>query len=213
MRADAFPQAWREHSAFASTFGQSFRKYFKGSCQMVRIWTPDLPESFSNIYDGSALLTMVSREGLLAARYQPGTTDALKKDEERVFASYVDDWTMNAEEYLVAGEEKGEFAILSFLFPTVSIDSGFWDASRTRVEALAASSTVAAASCIAGNKVVDPSRAHGFGAMIEIWFADLETATRAAHDSALVTALEQADIADPSQGARLLARRNPRSAA
>lgn len=212
LSAQQFAQAWREHAQFAATFGDQFRRYFKGSSQCVKLWDAQLPPSFANDYDGATLLTMVDREGLLAARYQPGTVDALRKDEERVFAAHVDDWTMNAEEYLLAGERKGDAAILSFLYPKVGETPAFWAASRAGAEALAALPALSGASRIAWNKVVDPSVRYGFGALIEIWFPSADQAERAANDGALVAALEQADIANPSSGARLLTRLNAKAA-
>jgi hypothetical protein len=205
LTAEQFPQAWRAHSQFAASFGQAFRQYFKESNQCAKVQGGNLPGSFANAYDGATLLTMVSREGLLTARYQPGTVEALRKDEERVFAAHVDDWTMGAEEHLLKSGPKGEAVILSFLYPTAE---NFALASRQQAEWLAALPSVATATRVAWNEVVDRSKAYGFGAVLEVWFASSDDASTAALDLELVHSLEQADIADPTRGARLVAERN-----
>jgi len=156
LTAEQFPQAWRDHSQFASQFGQQFRKHFKSVTQCLKLRESDLLPSFDNEYDGANLLTMVSREGLLAARYQPGTIDELKKDEERVFAGHVDPWTMGAEEYSIVDKQaEGDLIVLSFLFPREGQSEAFTAASHKAAQGLAALPAASSANRIAWNKVVD----------------------------------------------------------
>jgi len=204
LTAEEFPQAWREHSQLASSYGTSLGKHFLSSHQNVKDRAEDLDPSFANDYDGSTILGMKSWEDLLAARYHPHSLDELQEDEKRVFAGWVDDWTMAVEEnVLVDGKPTGN-VILSFLTPCDPAD--FAEKSLQAAQSLVA--LLPGASRIVWNRVVDPASAYPFAAVIEAWLPDATTAKIAASDSQIVPALEQSEIADPEQGARLLARLN-----
>ena len=206
LKAEEFPQAWREHSQLASSFATSLGKHFLSSHQCVKDWAGGLNPAFENGYDGSTILGMKSWEDLLAARYHPHSLDELQKDEERVFAGPVDDWTMAVEENVIVDGEAGSHVLLAFIAPSPAINGDF--AQRS----LAAASTLAqaapAATRIVWNKVVDPASAYDFAAVAECWFASADAARRAADDAQVVAALEQPGIADADQSVCLFARIN-----
>ena len=204
LTPEEFPKAWREHSQLASSFGTSLGKHFLSSHQNVKDRVSTIDSSFDNEYDGATILGMKSWKDLLAARYHPHSLDELQEDEKRVFAGWVDDWTMAVEEnVLVDGKPTGNL-ILSFLTPRDPV--GFDEKSRQATESLVA--LLPGATRIVWNRVVDPASAFPFAAIIEAWLPDATTAKIAASDSQIVPALEQSEIADPQQGARLLARLN-----
>ncbi|GEM_PF-2551793 len=204
LAPEAFPQAWREHSQLASSFGTSLGKHFLSSHQCVKHRTDVIDASFANDYDGSTILGMKSWEDLLAARYHPHALDELLEDEKRVFAGPVDDWTMAIEEKALLQGKPTADVMLSFLTPIQAADfhTRSLDAAGALVHLLPE------ASRIVWNRVVDPAPCYPFAAMIEVWLPDADTAIAAAGDSQIVRALEQADLADPLRGARLLARLN-----
>lgn len=204
LAADEFPQAWREHSQLARSFGTSLGKHFLSSRQCVKERASGIDASFDNDYDGSTILGMKSWEDLLAARYHPHALDELLEDEKRVFAGEVDDWTMAIEENVLKDGEATRNVLLSFLAPRGGDDF----AARSLAEARRISGLVPQASRIVWNEVVDPAKAYPFAALIEVWMPDLPAAIDAAGNSQIVSAIEQGAIADPANGARLFARIN-----
>lgn len=204
LAPEEFPQAWREHSQLASSFGTSLGKHFLSSHQCVKHRADGLATSFVNDYDGSTILGMKSWEDLLAARYHPHALDELLEDEKRVFAGPVDEWTMAVEEHVLRRGNPTTNVLLSFLTPRDAADM----AEKSRAAAAELPGLLPSASRIVWNRVIDPAMAYPFAAMIEAWFPDPDSAIAAAGNSQIVPAFEQADIADPSRGARLLARLN-----
>jgi hypothetical protein len=206
-----FSEAWRSHSLLASTFVTTLGSHFRGVRQCVKILDADVPASFHNNHDGSALLSMKSWDGLMAARYHPHALDELKRDEERCFADYVDQWTMAVEEHPIVASGDGTGVILSFMVRRPDIDAETFDV-RVKNECLRIAGVPGIEEHLRSftlNRTVDMAAApYDFSAVLELWFDDPETAEAAANNPALVAALEQSDVADPALGTRLLARIN-----
>ena len=207
LKAEDFPAAWRAHSQLASSFATSLGKHFVSSHQCVTDLSARIDPSFANAFDGSTLLGMKSWADLLAARYHPHALDELQKDEARVFAGPVDDWTMAVEEHELRVGATGGHVLLSFLTPAPGADARLF-LERSHAEAEGLPGLMSGASRIVWNRVVDPARSYPFAAVVEAWFPDAESAAHAAADSAIVAAFEQRAIADPAHGARLFARLN-----
>lgn len=207
LAVEEFPAAWRAHSQLAASFGSTFGKHFVSSQQCVRDPVSALRPSFTQDYDGSSILTMKSWADLLAARYHPRSLDELKKDEARVFAGPVDDWTMAVEEHPIVDGEPTGHVLLSFIAPREECPADvFCEYSRNYAGELA--ERPAGPARLVWNKVVDAAPAYPFAAVVEAWFPDRDTALSAARDAQVARALEQADIADPARGARVFARIN-----
>jgi hypothetical protein len=211
IAATDFPKAWRDHSLLASTFVTTLGSHFRGVRQCVKVLDADAPSSFNNNHDGSALLSMKSWDDLMAARYHPHALDELKRDEERVFADYVDKWTMALEEHPVVTGGDGTGVILSFMVRRPDVDAETFDA-RIKSECIRIAGVPGIAEHIRSftvNRTVDMAAApYDFSAVLELWFDDPEVAEAAAGNPELVAALEQSDVADPALGTRLLARIN-----
>ncbi|WP_160289728.1 EthD domain-containing protein [Novosphingobium pentaromativorans] len=207
LTADEFPAAWRSHAQLAGSFATSLGKHFLSSRQCVKRPLENLPEAFRNEYDGSTILGMKSWDDLLAARYHPHSLDELQKDEERVFAGAVDDWTMAVEETAIVDGEPGDHVLLAFLAP--ARDAGDDFAGRSLALARDMAQAAPAATRIVWNRVVDPASAYRFAAVTECWFDSFDAAARAAADPQLVAALGQHGIADRDASVRLFACINP----
>ena len=205
LTPDEFPQAWREHSQLASTFGPSLGRHFLGVRQCVKDIEASPGASFENDYDGSSILAMKSWEDLMAARYHPHSLDELAKDEVRVFAGAVDDWTMAVEEHVLRDGEAEGYVLLSFLTP----QDGAAPFTGTHPAKLAGLDTDALSiQRLVWNRVVDPARSYAFTAIIEAWFAARDDALRAVRIPSFVEAMEQPAAFSPDDGVRLFARIN-----
>ena len=207
LAAADFPAAWRAHSQLASSFGTSLGKHFVSSHQCVKDEAEGIDPSFANTFDGSTILGMKSWPDLLAARYHPHALDELQKDEARVFAGPVDDWTMAVEEHELREGPTGGHVLLSFLTRSPRIEAKFF-LERSRAEAEVLPRLMPDASRLVWNRVVDPAPSYPFSVVIEAWFPDAGTAARAAADAPAIAAFEQRATADPARGARLFARLN-----
>lgn len=211
LTADAFPAAWRDHSHLASTFSASLGKHFHSVHQCVRDRAASLPASFSEgddgDYDGASILAMKSWADLLAARYHPHALDELLKDEARVFAGPVDDWTMAVEEHVLTPGPTAGTVMLSFLAPAPDIAADDFPM-RSRADATVRAAAIQGAARIVWNRVVDPAKAYPFAAIVELWWPDRAVALDRAGDDAVAALLDQREIADTTRGARLFARLN-----
>ena len=206
-----FPEAWRSHSQLASKFVSSLGSHFRSVRQCIKIWEEKLPESFQNEHDGSAILEMKSYEDMQAARSHPRSQDEMKTDEVRVFADYVEKWTMPCEGHILLDRGAGEFVLLSFLMKRSDLDiDQFFQQLKSDCENLAQlPGSGEQITRLVVNKVIelrDPP--YDFSAIVEIWFANLDDAYQAAGNTKIIEALEQKQIAYPERGARLLARIN-----
>lgn len=203
-----FGAAWLSHAAFANRFADSFSVHFKNARQCVKLHGADLPESFDNDHDGVALLAMQGWEGLQAARNHPIAFDELKRDEERVFAGHVDPWTMPAEEHIVVKLGGGRAFILSFLKPLPGITDEAFHARLAQAMAGLAALPIGMTRLVRNRVLERRDPPYDFAAIVELWFATEADAIAAAHDPAVIAALEQAEIADPAVGVRLATRLN-----
>lgn len=207
LAAEEFPEAWRSHSRFASQFATTLGSHFRSVHQCVKDRAGGLTAGFDNDRDGCAILALKSWEDLLAARYHPVAAKELLEDEVRVFSGFVDQWTMAVEEQLLADGDHTTNVLLSFLRRRDGIDPArFREASRDAAQRL--KEGAAPPVRLVWSAVVDPAVAFAFDAVIEAWYPDRESALASARDPAQATMLEQATLADPEQGIRLLARLN-----
>src|SRR5439155_25259528 len=107
-----FPEAWRSHSRLASTLVNTMGQHFLRVRQCIKAYDADVPPEYVNTHDGTALLTMRSWDGLVRARYHPDAIKTMHADEPRVFADYVANWTMAAEEVRLIEKREGAAALI-----------------------------------------------------------------------------------------------------
>lgn len=205
-----FGAAWLSHAEFASQWADTFITHFKSARQCVKIHDADVPASFHNDYDGTSLLAMKSWDSLNAARHHPIAYEELKRDEERVFADYVDKWVTPTEEHNVVKRGGGRGFLVSFLKRRDGIDEeAFQKKLAEACDAMPALSALGDMTRLVRNRVLEhKAPPYDFSGIVEIWFATPEEAIAAAQDADVVAALEQAAIADIAGGARLVAQLN-----
>jgi hypothetical protein len=210
IAAADFGAAWTSHADFANQYADTFSTHFKSARQCVKIHDADVPASFRNDHDGTALLAMKNWESLGAARTHPIVADELKRDEERVFADYVDNWTMPTEEYNVVKRGGGRAFLLSFLTRRPDTDElVFQERLADACTAMVSLPALGTMTRLVHNRVLERREPpYDFSAVVEVWFATEEQAITAANNRAVIAALEQGEIADVERGSRLLTRLN-----
>lgn len=207
VSAAAFPKAWREHSELATRFANTLGSHFRRVQQCVKIPDADVPNSLHNAHDGVAILTMKSFDDMQAARSHPRSLDEMAKDEARVFAGAVADWTMPTQEEHLFGDDTGDgqAVLLSFLACRQQIKTGDFVARlRNALEApaLRRDGLTSIALCRVLELREPP---YDFAAIAEFWFRTQVEAEAALRDPTFIAALEQPEIADPERGVRMLA--------
>src|SRR6266852_450544 len=115
IAAADFSEAWRSHSRLASTLVNTLGKHFTSVRQCIKVYDADVPPEYVNPHDGCALLTMKSWDDLLKARYHADSLKTMRDDEPRVFADYVENFTMAAEETSYMEKREGSSALLHFV--------------------------------------------------------------------------------------------------
>lgn len=113
LAAEAFPQAWREHSALGRQC-RNVQDRVRSVTQCVRLLTP-LPPDASTTYDGVNLLLLRDRESADAIWSDPETLATMRPDEPRVFDRYVRDFTLVARERVLHAGPSGDAVLVAFL--------------------------------------------------------------------------------------------------
>ena len=208
-----FPEAWRSHSRLASTLVDTMGKHFLRVRQCLKIYDADVPSEYNNNHDGSAILTMKSWQDLLGARYHPDSVNTMRDDEPRVFADYVENYTMAAEESLISEKAEGTAALLHFVMRRDHMDActfeQYWR--EDYVNQICELDTVKnTATGFAINRVINtPGPDYNFAGISELWFDDEKKARAVAWDEGHRAVMRSLDkVADTSRTASLFIRLN-----
>lgn len=213
IAAEDFSEAWRSHSRLASTLVNTLGKHFTRVRQCIKVYDADVPPEYVNGHDGAALLTMKSWDDLLKARYHPDALKTMREDEPRVFADYVKNFTMAAEETTYLEKSAGTAALLHFVARREGVDPAefqdTWSGAYAQ-RVLGLDIVDAAAAGFALNRVIDsPGPDYDFAGISELWFEDVPTAQAAAWDEPHRAAMHTLDqVADPKRTVALLIRLN-----
>lgn len=206
IAASQFGEAWRSHSRLASTLGTNFARHFTRVRQCIKACEAEVPDAFANEFDGAAILTMKSWDDLRAARSHPDALTTMRKDEDRVFAGPVADWTTAVEEIFVAGEPQGSAALLWFARRRPDANrEDLTSAWRADGPAVASASRASGAIGVALNRIVEsPGPQADFAGIAELWFDDVDTARAAAWLEYPAGLRELAGIVDPPASISML---------
>ena len=211
IRPEDFGEAWQSHSRLASTLGPQFAKHFTRVRQCIKVYGADVPPEYINEYDGTALLTMKSWYDLWAARSYPDALETMRNDERRVFAEYAANFTMAVEEIVKQGDGDGGAALISFVRRKSSVPHETFDAAwRAHAGRLFESDAARGVCSAVLNRVVEsPGPRYEFAGVSESWFADADSALKAAWDPVRrKCVLEVEPIADLAGSVSLLVRIN-----
>jgi hypothetical protein len=213
IAAEDFPEAWRSHSRLASTLVNTLGKHFTRVRQCVKVYDAKVPAEYVNQHDGAALLTMKSWDDLLKARYHPDALKTMHDDEPRVFADYVKNFTMAAEETKYMEKREGSAALLHFVVRGDGVEPKAFEAAWTgdyvnRILGLDIVDKTAAGFAL--NRVIDtPGPDYNFAGISELWFDDVPQAEAAASDEGHRAAMRALDpVVDRSRTVSLLIRLN-----
>jgi hypothetical protein len=212
IKPEDFPEAWRSHSRLASTLVNTLGKHFSRVRQCIKIYDADVPPAYKNDHDGMALLTMKSWEDLLKSRYHPDAIAVMHPDEPRVFATYVENFTMAAEESLYFDRSEGQAALLHLVVREPGVDPWtFHDTwNNSYVKRISELDLAKKATGFAVNRVIDtPGPDYNFAGISELWFANEADAQAAAWDKDHQAVMKSLDpVVVPSKTVSLLIRLN-----
>ncbi len=172
---EEFRLRWREHSALAARFSATLGRHFTRVRQCVCVRAPlpaDWPWTAPDA-DGMALLWMRSRASLAAARTDPDTLATMHPDEQRVFADFLRDTTVFAEEQVLLERDQGGCCLL-LLLTRAPGDSRAAFAERWRTRHAAQLLALAQADdrlrCYRQNLVFENSPGLAIDGVAELWF-------------------------------------------
>lgn len=182
LAPEAFPQAWREHSALGRQC-RNVQDKVLGVRQCSRVLDrPDVPQGASAAYDGVNLLLLRDRQAADDIWSDEETLRIMRPDEPRVFSTYVRDFTLVAEEHvLVDGDETGVCVAL-FLRAVPHLTVGDFGA-------LPGSPWAAAVRLVWNTVEGERPPGYEFDAIVEAWFASVDAVAAAFGDAAVWTQL------------------------
>jgi hypothetical protein len=167
LKAEQFPQAWREHSALGRQC-TNVQHRVRSVTQCVRVPVEKVP-LLSTRYDGVNLIELLDRESADAIWSDPETLAVMRPDEPRVFDRYVRDFSLVAREHIIQPGPKGPSVLVAFLkshHPADGMEkvTSFNDP----LESIASTTRVVV-------NLVEPHRPPGydFDVIVEWWFESL----------------------------------------
>lgn len=181
LSAEAFPQAWREHSALGRQC-RNVGERVKSVMQCSRVLDATILPGAAQDYDGVNLMQLRDRESAAAIWSDAETLAVMRPDEPRVFSAYVRDFTLVCREQVLRDGLRGTIGLLGFLRRRADQSiAGFQQAwSGAVAGSLAKPGPLTQATRIVHNEVVDlPPPGYAYDAIIECWFDSLETLQQA----------------------------------
>lgn len=186
LRAEDFPQAWREHSALGRQC-KNVGQRVKAVAQCARL-LPHAAPALSSHYDGVNLMVLADREAGQAIWEDSETLSIMRPDEPRVFADYVRNFSMLCSQHVLHSTaealtppKNGQVLLIGFLQRSPAWP-GPAAAPQTCPPAWRTAS-LAQAQRVVCNTVQDmPPAGYGFAHIVEWWFDTEAAALQAAHD-------------------------------
>lgn len=170
LAAEAFPQAWREHSALGRQC-RNVQDKVLGVVQCSRALDITLP-SASNDYDGVNLLCLRDLAAASDIWNDAETLAVMRPDEPRVFSTYVRNFTLTCSEHVVRDAPRTDWALFGFLHRRRGIDKAVfreaWLDERSRWTDAPA---LREAPRVVHNLVVqEPPQGYEYDGVAEWWF-------------------------------------------
>ena len=166
LSAEAFAQAWREHSALGRQC-QNVQDKVISVTQCCRL-LDRVPNHASVAYDGVNLLVLRDRQAADDIWTDPETLAIMRPDEPRVFDGYVRNFTMVAREHSRQGVAGGNAVLVAFLKRANAIQPSVF----TQAFATSNPDWPTLRACVVN--LTEPGRPQGydFDAVVEWWFDD-----------------------------------------
>lgn len=184
LSAEAFPQAWREHSALGRQC-RNVGQRVQAVAQCARVLHADAP-ALSRDHDGVNLMVLADRASGQLIWEDPETLCIMRPDEPRVFADYVRNFALLCKEHVLVDThgssgrpQNGQVILIGFLQRNPC-----WQgpaAVPSDVPALWKASGLSNAQRIVCNTTDTAGPvSHEFRYIVEWWFDSLEQALEAA---------------------------------
>jgi hypothetical protein len=189
LRAEDFPQAWREHSALGRQC-KNVATRVKSVAQCSRVLAPAGLAGTDQTYDGVNLLVLSDRESAAAIWSDPETLAVMRPDEPRVFSTYVRHFSLVCREHVLRDQARSAVVLHGFLRRRAGLaaDDFYLAWSAANPARALVQGPLGCAGRVAVNEVVDtPPPGYEFDVIVEWWFASVEEVaqafgSRAVHD-------------------------------
>ncbi len=184
LAADAFPQAWREHSALGHQC-RNVQDKVLGVTQCARLREGGEDGGLrgaSRDYDGVNLLRLRDLQVATDLWDDPETLAIMRPDEPRVFSGYVRDFTLVCRERVLRDAPRSGVAVFAFLRRSAGVAKADFDAAwaDAPAESWLAAPALSGALRVVHNAVVQPPPAgYEYDGIAEWWFASAESARAA----------------------------------
>jgi hypothetical protein len=181
LSAEAFSQAWREHSALGRQC-RNVGERVRSVMQCSRVLDATILPGAAQDYDGVNLMQLRDRESAAAIWSDAETLAIMRPDEPRVFSTYVRDFTLVCREQVLKDGPRGAIGLIGFLRRRVDLSpSGFHQACAAAVSGSQPMlGPLALATRIVYNEVAEPPPAgYAFDAIVECWFESLDALEQA----------------------------------
>jgi hypothetical protein len=175
LSAEAFPQAWREHSALGRQCRNVGERVIS-VMQCSRVLDPTVLVGAALDYDGVNLLHLRDRESAAAIWNDAETLAIMRPDEPRVFSTYVRDFSLVCREQVLRDGPRGAIGLIGFLRRRAELSiAGFQQAWHGAVAvSLVTPGPLRQATRIVNNDVVDlPPPGYAYDAIVECWFESM----------------------------------------
>ncbi len=184
LAAGDFAQAWREHSALGRQC-RNVQDKVLGVTQCARLRDGGEDGGLSGAstgYDGVNLLQLRDLDVASDIWNDPETLAIMRRDEPRVFSTYVRDFTLVCRERVLRDTPAGEVALFGFVRRNPGISKNEFDAAWAGgpLEAWLAAPALEDAPRVVHNSVVQtPAPGYDYDGIAEWWFASPDAARAA----------------------------------
>lgn len=186
LAPEAFPQAWREHSALGAQC-TNVRDKVVQVMQCSRVLDGPALAGASTDYDGVNLLEIRSRQAADDIWSDAETLAVMKPDEPRVFSTYVRHFTLVCEGHALDDRPRGRCVVVGFLRRSAAATAADWLAARDAGAALPG-----VGRCVWNEVVAEPPPGYAYDAIVEWWYDTPEAARAALGGAGLPSSLPPA---------------------
>lgn len=190
LTPEAFPQAWREHSALGRQC-RNVGERVKSVAQCSRVLDTHLPGAAQD-YDGVNLLVLSDREAASAIWNDPETLAIMKPDEPRVFDRYVREFSLVCREEVLRDAPRTSVVLHGFLCRNEKLSVAefglAWIAAVPGTQLLRGG--LGSARRVVHNQVVEaPPPGYPYDVIVEWWFDSVQDLQNVVHQQDLRTDL------------------------
>ena len=178
LTREEFPARWRQHSLLAGSM-PSIRPGFAQVAQCLNLYDRAVVPRASLDYDGVNLLTMTSPDRIETVWQSDEVHNLVLPDELATFDRYVRQFSLTAQEYVVANGPMQPYCLIVFLKRDRKVELDAFG--KTLIDAHGTMAADGERAVV--NLVTDRQPGYNFDAVTELWFGSTEKAIEVTQSS------------------------------